>query len=93
MRTSNAFYCQAYMQHIEAKHSELVNVLLIAKKVLLHHSIDLRVSLLHLCAQHLVSFYENCGFSLVGQSDVVHGQEVWYELEYTVGKSKAKAKS
>ena len=31
---------------------------------------------------HLIKFYESVGFKLNGESDVVHGQEKWYELQY-----------
>ena len=38
--------------------------------------------ILLLSKEHLIHFYESAGFILNGVSDVVHGQEKWYELEY-----------
>jgi len=38
--------------------------------------------ILLLCKAHLISFYKACGFSLVGESDVVHGKEKWYEMKF-----------
>ncbi|KAG2374869.1 hypothetical protein C9374_010243 [Naegleria lovaniensis] len=42
----------------------------------------------HICDQvllitkkHLIHFYEKAGFKLNGESNVVHGQEKWYECE------------
>lgn len=32
-----------------------------------------------ICKEKLISFYEACGFTLIGKSSVVHGQEQWYE--------------
>ena len=33
-----------------------------------------------LCKQHLVAFYERASFELIGESDVVHGQDTWLEM-------------
>ncbi|KAK3263620.1 hypothetical protein CYMTET_27587 [Cymbomonas tetramitiformis] len=33
-----------------------------------------------ICKEHLISFYSSCGFQTVGPSDVVHGQDKWYEM-------------
>ncbi|EFC39120.1 acetyltransferase [Naegleria gruberi] len=38
--------------------------------------------ILLLSKSHLIHFYESAGFILNGESNVVHGQEKWYELEY-----------
>lgn len=32
-----------------------------------------------ICKENLQQFYRNAGFSLVGPSDVVHGEDPWYE--------------
>lgn len=34
-----------------------------------------------LAKSHLLGFYVNCGFSVVKPSDIVHGQDLWYDLE------------
>lgn len=33
-----------------------------------------------LAKERLISFYEGVGFSVIGRSEVVHGQEQWYDL-------------
>ncbi|RMG18573.1 MAG: GNAT family N-acetyltransferase [Planctomycetota bacterium] len=33
-----------------------------------------------ICKQHLVGFYEQNGFRLVGPSSVVHGRDPWFEM-------------
>ena len=33
-----------------------------------------------LCKKDLIGFYEGAGFKMVGESDVVHGADVWYEM-------------
>jgi ribosomal protein S18 acetylase RimI-like enzyme len=37
-----------------------------------------------LSKQHLISFYQNAGFELLGESSVSHGSERWYDLRYIV---------
>lgn len=37
--------------------------------------------ILLLCKGNLIEFYKICGFKLNGPSDVVHGSELWYEME------------
>ncbi|KAJ1422618.1 hypothetical protein B484DRAFT_332161 [Ochromonadaceae sp. CCMP2298] len=37
--------------------------------------------ILLLCKANLLSFYVGCGFSLVGLSHVVHGQNPWFEMQ------------
>eukprot|EP01083_Nonionella_stella_P033266 91079_1 len=32
------------------------------------------------CKKHLISFYRNCGFGLIGESDLEHGKDKWYEM-------------
>lgn len=34
-----------------------------------------------LAKKHLLSFYVNCGFQVIRPSPIVHGRELWYELE------------
>lgn len=34
-----------------------------------------------LAKSHLLSFYVDCGFSVLRPSPIVHGQDTWYELE------------
>uniref|UniRef100_A0A7S4QFC4 N-acetyltransferase domain-containing protein n=1 Tax=Ditylum brightwellii TaxID=49249 RepID=A0A7S4QFC4_9STRA len=38
-------------------------------------------SIVLLAKAHLLSFYVNCGFTVNRPSPIVHGQELWYELE------------
>ncbi|KAG2485669.1 hypothetical protein HYH03_015641 [Edaphochlamys debaryana] len=38
-----------------------------------------------ICKKDLIPLYEKAGFSLVGPSDVVHGQDPWYELALELG--------
>jgi len=33
-----------------------------------------------ICKDHLVGFYESCGFGKIGLSEVVHGQDPWYDM-------------
>ena len=33
-----------------------------------------------ICKEYLISFYQGCGFVMVGPSPVVHGKEQWYEM-------------
>ena len=37
-----------------------------------------------ICKKELISFYESCGFALVGPSAVVHGAEPWFECRITL---------
>ena len=32
------------------------------------------------CKKHLIDFYSNCGFKLIGKSDLVHGKDPWYAM-------------
>jgi len=41
-------------------------------------------SVVLLAKQHLLGFYVNCGFSVNRPSPIVHGKELWYELERTL---------
>ena len=36
--------------------------------------------------QDLLTFYVKCGFAVRRQSPIVHGQEIWYELTYTLSR-------
>eukprot|EP01129_Flabellula_baltica_P001153 TRINITY_DN11062_c0_g1_i1.p1 TRINITY_DN11062_c0_g1~~TRINITY_DN11062_c0_g1_i1.p1 ORF type:complete len:173 (+),score=27.62 TRINITY_DN11062_c0_g1_i1:20-538(+) len=36
--------------------------------------------ILLMCKQYLISFYQECGFTLLGESHVEHGQDQWYEM-------------
>ena len=38
-------------------------------------------SLQLICKQHLISLYTSAGFTLVGPSPIVHGQDQWYHLQ------------
>eukprot|EP00746_Dinoflagellata_sp_MGD_P053723 gnl/MRDRNA2_/MRDRNA2_23586_c0_seq1.p1 gnl/MRDRNA2_/MRDRNA2_23586_c0~~gnl/MRDRNA2_/MRDRNA2_23586_c0_seq1.p1 ORF type:complete len:193 (-),score=39.77 gnl/MRDRNA2_/MRDRNA2_23586_c0_seq1:25-603(-) len=38
--------------------------------------------ILLLCKNHLIPFYESCGFTNLGESKVVHGQDKWYDMKY-----------
>jgi ribosomal protein S18 acetylase RimI-like enzyme/uncharacterized protein YciI len=38
-----------------------------------------------LAKSNLLSFYVNCGFSVLRPSPIVHGSELWYELEKRMG--------
>ena len=40
--------------------------------------------LLLLCKQHLIAFYQSCGFQFVKVSDVVHGADTWFEMKINV---------
>jgi GNAT superfamily N-acetyltransferase len=42
------------------------------------------VSIALLCKEHLQGFYNSCGFSLVGPSGVVHGQDQWFEMRLDI---------
>jgi len=37
-----------------------------------------------LCKANLKSFYASCGFVEVGESDVKHGQDKWYEMRHVI---------
>lgn len=41
-----------------------------------------------LAKKHLLSFYVDCGFYVTRRSDVVHGQDAWYELRYDVARKR-----
>ncbi|KAL6075731.1 Arylalkylamine N-acetyltransferase [Balamuthia mandrillaris] len=45
-----------------------------------HPEITLVLLITH---QYLVSFYQSCGFRLVGKSSVVHGPDPWFEMALT----------
>jgi predicted GNAT family N-acyltransferase len=36
--------------------------------------------------QYLIEFYGSCGFILVGESNVVHGYEKWFEMKMVIAK-------
>lgn len=38
-----------------------------------------------LCKENLKGFYTGCGFDLIGESSVVHGQEQWYDMQMHLG--------
>lgn len=38
-----------------------------------------------ICKEHLKGFYASNGFELVGLSEVVHGQDPWFEMRRTLG--------
>jgi len=36
----------------------------------------------------LLGFYVNCGFSVIKSSDIVHGQDMWYDLQMVLEKNR-----
>mmetsp|Transcript_71232 Transcript_71232/g.113261 ORF Transcript_71232/g.113261 Transcript_71232/m.113261 type:complete len:310 (-) Transcript_71232:42-971(-) len=32
------------------------------------------------CKKHLIAFYGQCGFKLIGESDLDHGKDTWYDM-------------
>jgi predicted GNAT family N-acyltransferase len=38
-------------------------------------------TILLMCKKPLIPFYSDAGFALVGQSDVVHGADPWFEMK------------
>ena len=44
-------------------------------------------SIVLLAKTHLLGFYVNCGFRVNRPSPIVHGQELWYELEKPMARS------
>ena len=47
-------------------------------------------SIVLISKQHLLGFYVRCGFSVNRPSPIVHGKELWYDLEMTLEATKAK---
>ena len=41
-------------------------------------------SVVLLAKSHLLGFYVNCGFQVIRPSPIVHGKELWYELEQKI---------
>ena len=39
-----------------------------------------------ICKKHLIGFYEQGGFTLIGPSSVVHGQEQWFEMRQNLSR-------
>jgi len=37
-----------------------------------------------LAKSHLLGFYVNCGFSVTKPSEIVHGKDLWYDLEIDI---------
>lgn len=37
-----------------------------------------------ICKEHLVGLYKKAGFVLVGPSSIVHGEDVWYDMDMDV---------
>ena len=42
-----------------------------------------------LCKRNLIGFYEGAGLKMVGESDVVHGKDQWYEMEQSAARFRA----
>ena len=42
-----------------------------------------------LCKRNLIGFYEGAGWKMVGESDVVHGKDQWYEMEQSAARFRA----
>ncbi|CAB9502474.1 Aralkylamine N-acetyltransferase [Seminavis robusta] len=57
---------QAYLEKVEAENSDTDG------------SIE---SVVLLAKEQLLDFYRNCGFQVNGPSSIVHGEDLWYELE------------
>lgn len=43
------------------------------------------VRALLICKEHLIGFYAAAGFELIGPSQVVHGQDPWFEMGQPLG--------
>jgi N-acetylglutamate synthase-like GNAT family acetyltransferase len=56
------------------------------------HRLDIALILL-LTKHHLVGFYESCGFAMVGESHVQHGQEKWFEMRQAVARDEKESGS
>jgi len=37
-----------------------------------------------LCKKNMIPFYQNGGFTLLGESEVTHGKDVWFDCEFTL---------
>ena len=37
-----------------------------------------------LCKKHIIPFYQNGGFTLLGESEVTHGKDAWFDCEFTL---------
>ena len=37
-----------------------------------------------LCKKHMIPFYQNGGFTLLGESEVTHGKDAWFDCEFTL---------
>ena len=56
-----------------------------------HESGEIRVpieSIVLLAKQHLLGFYVRCGYKVNRPSPIVHGKELWYDLEMELPKAK-----
>jgi predicted GNAT family N-acyltransferase len=40
--------------------------------------------ILLLCKENLISFYQQCGFEFIGESNIVHGKEIWFEMKFKI---------
>jgi hypothetical protein len=40
------------------------------------------IQILLICKSDLINFYQNVGFYLIGESEVVHGKDKWFEMKY-----------
>jgi ribosomal protein S18 acetylase RimI-like enzyme/uncharacterized protein YciI len=49
-------------------------------------------SLVLLAKQHLLGFYVNCGFSVIRPSPIIHGQDLWYDLEIKLNPTGVRSK-
>jgi len=43
-------------------------------------------SIVLLAKHHLLGFYIHCGFSVLKESNIVHGQDTWYDLQMSIVK-------
>ena len=37
-----------------------------------------------LCKKHMIPFYQNGGVTLLGESEVTHGKDAWFDCEFTL---------
>ena len=37
-----------------------------------------------LCKKHMIPFYQNGGFTLLGESEVTHAKDAWFDCEFTL---------
>ena len=63
---------------VSARHQGIAQQLLTALENVARKQQRTEMSLT--CKEHLIGFYEHCGYTNEGQSESEHGGEVWYNL-------------